>query len=59
MLFGPNLKRLLTNDTVTGYAPVIYPGITEAVDAGNSSLASSELQRTIAAIEAAAAVLNA
>lgn len=43
----------------TGYAPVIYPGITEAVDAGNSSLAQSELQRTVAAIEAAAAILTA
>lgn len=50
------LKRMLTG--ITGYAPVIYPGITEAVDAGNSSLASSELQRTIAAIERAAAILT-
>ncbi|KAH8780867.1 glutamate carboxypeptidase II [Diaporthe sp. PMI_573] len=41
----------------TGYAPVTYPGITEAVDAGNTSLASSELQRTVAAVEAAAAIL--
>lgn len=48
---------LLTD--ATGYAPVIYPGITEAVDAGNSSLAQSELQRTVAAIEAAAAILTA
>lgn len=53
-----NKCNLLLTDH-TGYAPVIYPGITEAVDAGNSSLASSELQRTIAAIEAAAAILAA
>lgn len=50
--------RCLLTD-ITGYAPVIYPGITEAVDAGNSSLAQSELQRTVAAIEAAAAILTA
>jgi N-acetylated-alpha-linked acidic dipeptidase len=49
------LRHLLTD--ATGYAPVTYPGITEAVDAGNTSLASSELQRTVAAVEAAAAIL--
>ncbi|KAI3399465.1 hypothetical protein diail_6727 [Diaporthe ilicicola] len=43
----------------TGYAAVVHPGVTEAVEAGNVSLAESELHRTIAAIEAAAAILNA
>lgn len=41
----------------TGYAPVTYPGVTEAVDAGNLTLAASEVLRAAAGIERAAAIL--
>lgn len=41
----------------TGYAPVTFPGVTEAVEAGNLTLAASEVQRAAAGIKAAAGVL--
>lgn len=41
----------------TGYAPVTFPGVTEAVQAGNSTLATSEVHRAAAAIQVAAAIL--
>lgn len=41
----------------TGYAPVTFPGVTEAVEAGNLTLATSEVQRAAAAIQVAAAIL--
>ncbi|GME48237.1 putative glutamate carboxypeptidase protein [Neofusicoccum parvum] len=41
----------------TGYAPVTYPGVTEAVDGGNLTLAASEVLRAAAGIERAAAIL--
>lgn len=41
----------------TGYAPVTYPGITEAVQAGNFTLAAAWVERTARGIERAAAIL--
>lgn len=41
----------------TGYAPVTYPGVTEAVEAGNLTLAAREVARAARAIERAAAIL--
>lgn len=43
----------------TGYAPVTFPGITEAVTAGNLTLAREFIEKTTKAIIAAAAILNA
>ena len=42
----------------TGYAPVTYPGITEAVEAGNLSIASQWVVKTAMGIERAAAILK-
>ena len=42
----------------TGYAPVTYPGVTEAVAAGNLTLAGEFVGRTAKAILAAAAILT-
>ncbi|KAI4651247.1 uncharacterized protein J4E78_007938 [Alternaria triticimaculans] len=42
----------------TGYAPVTYPGVTEAVAAGNLTLAEAFVGRTAKAILAAAAILT-
>lgn len=41
----------------TGYAPVTYPGVTEAVTAGNLSLAGDFVGRTAKAILTSAAIL--
>ncbi|KAL0253100.1 hypothetical protein SLS55_010551 [Diplodia seriata] len=41
----------------TGYAPVTYPGVTEAVEAGNLTLAGDEVRRAAKAIERAAEIL--
>lgn len=41
----------------TGYAPVTFPGITEAVEAGNFSLAEEWIGKTSKAIEVAAGIL--
>ncbi|KAF2794136.1 N-acetylated-alpha-linked acidic dipeptidase-like protein 2 [Melanomma pulvis-pyrius CBS 109.77] len=43
----------------TGYAPVTFPGITEAVTAGNLTLASEFIEKTTKAIIVAAAILKA
>ncbi|EME42303.1 hypothetical protein DOTSEDRAFT_64147 [Dothistroma septosporum NZE10] len=50
MIFAPGID--------TGYAPVTFPGITEAVEAGNFMLAEDYLQKTIRAIAAAGNVLQ-
>ncbi|KAI4637831.1 hypothetical protein J4E83_000649 [Alternaria metachromatica] len=42
----------------TGYAPVTYPGVTEAVAGGNLTLAGEFVGRTAKAILAAAAILT-
>ncbi|KAI4929382.1 uncharacterized protein J4E92_005046 [Alternaria infectoria] len=42
----------------TGYAPVTYPGVTEAVAAGNLTLAGEFVGKTAKAILAAAAILT-
>jgi N-acetylated-alpha-linked acidic dipeptidase len=42
----------------TGYAPVTYPGVTEAVAAGNLTLAKEFVAKTAKAILAAADILN-
>lgn len=41
----------------TGYAPVTWPGITEAVNAGNMTLAQSEVSRAAVAVQNAAEIL--
>ena len=41
----------------TGYAPVTYPGVTEAVVAGNTTLAEEFVGKTAKAILAAANIL--
>lgn len=41
----------------TGYAPVTFPGITEAVEAGNFTLAEEYLEKTVRAIEVAGNIL--
>lgn len=50
VVFAPGLD--------TGYAPVIWPGVTEAVDAGNFTLANTWVQKSARAVEAAAAILT-
>ncbi|KAJ4514588.1 hypothetical protein HRR78_005901 [Exophiala dermatitidis] len=42
----------------TGYAPTTWPGITEAVDAGNYTLANTWVQKSARAVEVAAAILK-
>jgi N-acetylated-alpha-linked acidic dipeptidase len=41
----------------TGYAPVEWPGVTEAVDAGNLTLANAWVKKSAAAVEVAAVIL--
>lgn len=41
----------------TGYAPVTWPGVTEAVQAGNFTLAQSELERAARGVMRAAEIL--
>ncbi|KAK6077777.1 glutamate carboxypeptidase-like protein 2 [Seiridium cupressi] len=50
LIFAPGLD--------TGYAAVTFPGITEAVQAGNFSTASEFVTRTAAAITVAADIIN-
>lgn len=50
MIFAPGVD--------TGYAPVTFPGVTEAVMAGRWSEAVEYLERTARAIELAAAILK-
>jgi len=50
LLFAPGID--------TGYRPVVFPAIREAVSAGNFTLASEELGRTADAVYAAARVLT-
>ena len=42
-----------------GYAPVTFPGVTEAVEAGNFSLAAEWVQKTAAAIRVAGNIIKA
>lgn len=49
VVFAPGLD--------TGYAPVTWPGITEAVDAGNLTEAQSEVKRAAVAVQRAAEIL--
>ncbi|EMD65732.1 hypothetical protein COCSADRAFT_170206 [Bipolaris sorokiniana ND90Pr] len=51
LLFAPGID--------TGYRPVTFPGITEAVSVGNFTLANEYLGRTIKAVLAAASILAA
>lgn len=41
-----------------GYAPVTYPGITEAVEAGNLTLAAEWVTRTARGIRRAADIIK-
>ncbi|KAK2811175.1 hypothetical protein FQN50_002272 [Emmonsiellopsis sp. PD_5] len=50
VVFAPGLD--------TGYAPTTFPGITEAVQAGNQSLAEEWVERTSNAIYVAAGILT-
>ncbi|KAK2805671.1 hypothetical protein FQN51_009174 [Onygenales sp. PD_10] len=50
VIFAPGLD--------TGYAPTTFPGITEAVQAGNQSLAEEWVERTSNAIYVAAGILT-
>ena len=50
VVFAPGLD--------TGYAPTTWPGITEAVEAGNFTLAEEWVGKSSRAVEAAARVLN-
>ncbi|KAF2875886.1 N-acetylated-alpha-linked acidic dipeptidase-like protein 2 [Massariosphaeria phaeospora] len=50
LIFAPGID--------TGYAPVTFPGITEAVVAGNLTLATEFVEKTAEAVLAAARVLN-
>ncbi len=50
MIFAPGMD--------TGYAPVTFPGVTEAVMAGRWSEAGEYLGRTVRAVELAAAMLK-
>lgn len=49
VVFAPGLD--------TGYAPVEWPGVTEAAEAGNFSLANTWVLKSAAAVEAAARIL--
>lgn len=42
----------------TGYAPTTFPGITEAVEAGDLGLAAEFVQKTAAAVRAAGDILK-
>ena len=42
----------------TGYAPVTWPGVTEAIEAGNFAEAQSEVVRAAGAVQRAAEILN-
>lgn len=44
--------------TFAGYAPVTFPGITEAVDAGNFTLAQEWVRKTAAAIRVAGSIIK-
>ncbi|PGH07769.1 hypothetical protein AJ79_06157 [Helicocarpus griseus UAMH5409] len=50
LIFAPGLD--------TGYAPTTFPGITEAVEAGNHTLATEFVERTSNAIYVAAGILT-
>jgi N-acetylated-alpha-linked acidic dipeptidase len=41
-----------------GYAPVTFPGITEAVEAGNFTLAEEWVKKTTAAIRVAGNIIK-
>lgn len=43
---------------VIGYAPVTFPGITEAVEAGNFTIAAEFVTKTAAAIRVAGNILK-
>ncbi|EXJ96372.1 hypothetical protein A1O1_01498 [Capronia coronata CBS 617.96] len=49
VVFAPGLD--------TGYAPTTWPGVTEAVEAGNLTLANTWVQKSARAVEVAAAIL--
>ena len=49
-MFGLDIKYILT---ISGYAPVTFPGITEAVEAGNFTLAEEWFKKTASAIRVA------
>jgi hypothetical protein len=48
-------ERMLT---LAGYAPVTFPGITEAIDAGNYTLAEEWVRKTAAAIRVAGNIIK-
>ena len=54
-MFGLDIKYILT---ISGYAPVTFPGITEAVDAGNFTLAEEWVKKTAAAIRVAGNIIK-
>lgn len=49
---------LLTTSGRIGYAPVTFPGITEALQAGNTTLAAEWVKKTADAIQVAADILK-
>lgn len=54
---GRNCLPLIA-DCLAGYAPVTFPGITEAVDAGNYTLAEEWVKKTAAAIRVAGNIIK-
>ncbi|CAG8959551.1 hypothetical protein HYFRA_00001452 [Hymenoscyphus fraxineus] len=55
----PFFKNLIfAPGTDTGYAPVIFPGVSEAVDAGDFALAAEFVKKTAVAILAASDILR-
>jgi N-acetylated-alpha-linked acidic dipeptidase len=54
-LFGLVVENVLT---LLGYAPVTFPGITEAVEAGNFTLAEEWVKKTAAAIRVAGNIIK-
>jgi hypothetical protein len=55
VMFGLDIKYILT---ISGYAPVTFPGITEAVEAGNFTLAEEWVKKTAAAIRVAGNIIK-
>lgn len=66
LIFAPGVDTGKTNSDQSGkcmlicvgYAPVTYPGITEAIDAGNFTLAEEWVHKTAAAIRVAGNIIK-
>lgn len=54
-MFGLDIEHVLT---ILGYAPVTFPGITEAVEAGNFTLAEEWVKKTATAIRVAGNIIK-